>query len=701
MWAALFSRFARDAGAIIVGVTGTRGKARTVADSPVPIDVLSAEELQKAAGGTPTLLSALEKLAPSFIVNARTNSSVSTISTPAGLRGLSGAHVLVLVNGKRRHNSALANGAADSQAISANPVDLDFIPLAAIDHVEILRDGAAAQYGSDAIAGVINIILKSTDSGGSVSGTAGQRYRWEGIQDGGTGDVTGDAGFKLGAAGFFNVAADVEKQDWTLRNGLSKQNFYFPLPDGAPDPRESGVDTRAARAGTPAIEAFKLAFNAELPFDGDTAAYAFGTVGHRDGEEGQSYRLQTTVDVIPQLLNGGYVLQPTTDTHELDYQLAAGVKGSVGGWSWDFSSTYGRDHVDVYEDNTQNPSLGLATPSNFATYTTDFAQWTTNLDLTRPLDVGLAHPLQVSWGLEHRYERYEVYPVDASAYENGGYIFPSGPLAGQPAAIGAQAAVLILPSEAADLSRNNEAAYIDLGTNLTEKWYVATAGRFEHYSDSAGNTSSGKFTTRYDLTPALALRGTISNGFRAPSLSQTGFASGSQGPYIVNGVIAGITTSQIAKPGSPLGDALGATPLKPEKSVNISVGETWHPSPKFNLDVDAYQIKLDDRIVRTTTFSGAGVQAILADNGFNPNQTSTNQPTSPSFPPSLHLMPLIPPSPPDSSKSPFTFYRHLYLNNSRLFSPPIFLFSSPLLSSPLSTHARLYPAKKGDTGYPA
>ncbi len=410
------SRAGSDAGALdTIVVTGTRGLARTAADSPVPIDVISGAELQEAGGANSTLKDALEKLAPSFVVNARTNASVSTIATPAGLRGLSGAHVLVLVNGKRRHNSALINSAADSQAISANPVDLDFIPLASVDHVEILRDGAAAQYGSDAIAGVINIILKSKDSGGTVAATAGQRYKWNGIEDGGNVDASADAGFKLGANGFFHVALEGQKQNWSLRNGVSPQNFYFPLPDGSPDPRESTVNKRAARAGTPRIDAAKLAFNAELPFDSDTSAYAFGTVGHRNGREGQSFRLANSVNVIPELLNG-QVMQPITATHELDYQVAAGVKGTVIGWSWDLSTTYGRDHVEVHEDNTQNPSLGLDSPLNFATYTTAFSQWTTNLDLTRPLDVGLPHPLQVSWGLEHRYERYQVYPVDPEAY---------------------------------------------------------------------------------------------------------------------------------------------------------------------------------------------------------------------------------------------------------------------------------------------
>ncbi len=263
-----------DAAALdTIVVTGTRGLGRTAADSPVPIDVISGAELQQVGGANSTLKDALEKLAPSFVVNARSNSSVSTIATPAGLRGLSGAHVLVLVNGKRRHNSALTSSAADSQAISANPVDLDFIPLAAVDHIEILRDGAAAQYGSDAIAGVINVILKSADSGGTIAATAGQRYKWEGIQDGGNVDASADAGFKLGSGGFFHVAVEGQKQNWSLRNGVSTQQFYFPLADGSPDPRELTIDKRAARGGTPRIDALKLAFNAALPFDGDTSAY--------------------------------------------------------------------------------------------------------------------------------------------------------------------------------------------------------------------------------------------------------------------------------------------------------------------------------------------------------------------------------------------------------------------------------------------
>lgn len=603
-----------------VVVTGNRGSARHLSDSPVPIDVIGGEQLEKLGGSSGALKDALEKLAPSFEVNTRGNATWGTVSKPAGLRGLSGAHVLVLVNGKRRHNSALPTMAADSQAINANPVDLDFIPISAIDHIEILRDGAAAQYGSDAIAGVINVILKAADSGGSVSTTLGQRYQWRGRQDGETALATANDGFKIGDNGHFNFAADARHQNWALRNAPSTQAFHFPQDDGTPDPRESVVDKTRFRGGTPKIESFNLSFNSALPLDNGLTPYAFGSFGRRDAELGQSFRLATTTNVIPELLTG-VVLTPTTYMSELDWQLATGIKGQLAEWSWDLSTTYGKNRVDLQERNSVNPSLGPESPSDFATFTPIFEQLTTNFDLTRPLDIGWNAPLQVSIGVEHRYERFQTVVRDPLAYANGGYVFPDGPLAGKPAAIGAQAAVLVLPEDAADVDRQNLAGYIDFGLNLTPQWYVGTAGRYEHYDDSAGDTWSGKLSSRYAFTPRLALRGTVSNGFRAPSLSQIGFASGSQGPFVVNGQIAGVTTSRNATPDSALGRALGATPLTPEKSINASLGLTYQPLRDINIEIDAYQILLDDRIARTTTFRGDGVSQILSDNGFDPNQS--------------------------------------------------------------------------------
>ena len=494
-----------------------------------------------------------------------------------------------------------------------------FIPVPSIDHIEILRDGAAAQYGSDAIAGVINVILKHDDAGGTVSGTLGQRYKFEDRQDGETALASAHTGFRIGEAGFFNLSADARKQNWTLRVDPSTQAFYYPLEDGSPDPREATTDKRAFRGGTPKIKSFNLAFNAELPLEGDLTPYAFGSFGRRDAELGQSYRLATTVNVIPELLDG-VVLKPTTYLNELDYQLATGIRGLAGPWNWDASTTYGRNRVDLYERNSVNPSLGLDSPSNFATFTPIFDQLTTNLDFTRPFDIGTEFPLQVSVGVEHRYERFQTIVRDPAAYANGGYVFPDGPLEGQPGAIGAQAAVLVLPEDAADLERQNVAAYVDFGLNLTSKWYLATAGRYESYDDSAGDTWSGKLTSRYDVVPGFAVRGTVSNGFRAPSLSQSGFASGSQGPFIVDGQVAGVTTSRNATPDSALGRALGATALKPEKSINTSLGISWQPLSDLSVDIDAYQILLDDRIARTTTFRGAGISQILSDNGLDPNQ---------------------------------------------------------------------------------
>ena len=601
-------------------VTGTRGSGRTVANSPVPIDVLGADQLLKAGGANTALKDALESLAPSFVVNTRGNATWGTVSKPAGLRGLSGAHVLVLVDGKRRHNSALPFSAADSQAIGANPVDLDLIPTSAIDHVEILRDGAAAQYGSDAIAGVINIILKSSARGGSLGLTLGQRYRFEGRQDGETVYTSGNIGLPIGVdGGFLNLSFDAKKQDWTLRVNPSTQTFFFPV-NSQPDPREATVDKRAFRGGTPKIKAFNLFANAAVPLGDAVTAYVSGSFGQRDGELGQSHRLANTVNVIPELLPASGVLQPTTQLVEEDFQATAGLKGDVAGWSWDISSTIGRNRVNLFENNSVNPSLGLSSPRDFATFTPIFTQWTNTVDLTRPIALGLAEDAQLSLGVEHRYERFQVIVRDPLAYANGGYVFPSGPLRGQAAAIGAQAAVLVLPEDAADLKRDNFAGYVDLGAQVTRHWYVAIAGRYEHYTDSAGDTWSGKLSSRYALTPTLAVRGTVSNGFRAPSLSQTGFATGSQTPAIVNGQIAGITSQRNARPDSSLGRALGATPLKPEKSFSLSGGISFQPSSRFTLDIDAYQIDLDDRIARTTTLRGAGIAAILTANGFDPNQ---------------------------------------------------------------------------------
>lgn len=603
------------AAGVDIVVLGSRSADRSVAQSTAPIDVVGNDALVQTGGAAGQLRDALSALVPSFKVDTGSNAAYNTFGRPAGLRGLSGAHVLVLVNGKRRHPSSIPLPTT-AQASGANAVDLDQIPMSAIARVEILRYGAAAQYGSDAVAGVINIVLKSDASGGSATIYGGQRYESDGEQA----QIRLNHGFRLPNEGFLNLSADYFFQDFAFRPGLATVQIY-PKINGQPDPREATRDRHLTRGGLARTKALYTAYNAELPLSegGTTTLYSYGTLGIRNIKNGQTYRLPNSTSYIPELYDD--VIQPTGRFPDKDFQVLAGLKGKAGAWDWDVSSTFGRHHADNGMEDTLNPSLGPDSPTRFDTFDAIFDQWTSNADIRRGFDIGLASPLNVAIGAEYRHERYQTIVQDEAAYANGGYIYPVGsPFAGQAAAIGAQGGITILPQDAADLRRNNISAYVDLSTQPLPGWDVGVAGRFEHYDDSAGNVVVGKFTTRVELTPTLALRGTVSNGFRAPSLTQQGFASAARGYSIVNGVITGLTTTRTVKPDSAAGIALGAKPLKPEKSVNLSGGLSFTPSPGATLTVDGYAIWLKDRISQTGQLSGTGVNAILAANGLETGQ---------------------------------------------------------------------------------
>jgi iron complex outermembrane receptor protein len=588
-------------------VTGSRGsEARTVTSSPAPIDVISAQQLEKT--GDSSLRAALQKTLPSFTQRPSGTSNDSVVR-PYSLRGLNGSNVLVLVNGKRRHNSAVINLDATA-AYGTNPVDLDMIPVSAIDHIEVLRDGASAQYGSDAIAGVINIILKQQDNGGSVSTSYGEYSKG----DGGIIRQTLNQGLQLPNEGFFNLSLDAKSQQTAVRARDATGSLYFPQSDGSPDPREAGASKDVQRNGLPKIKAWSLAYNAELPLE-DVTLYSFSTLSKRRARGGQNFRRPNSSNIIEEIYPDGTAPFYTLD--ETDYQVAAGLKGVLAQWDWDISSTFGRDKGQAGADETLNASLGPSSPTRFDTYTNYFDQWTNNLDITRAFDLGLAKPVQISAGLEHRHERYKTESDDPLAFINGGYLYPSGPLQGQPAAVGAQGAITLTPEDAGQASRNSYASYVDVGFNPLEKLYVGVAGRFEHYDDSAGNTTSGKLSLRYDLTPEFALRSTLSNGFRAPSLSQSVYAQTANQYTTVNGV-AQFVEAKSVRVDSPLAQALGAEQLSPEKSRNISVGFAYKPVPAANITLDAYQIEIKDRIAQTGFLFGNGVDQILQSNGFRP-----------------------------------------------------------------------------------
>ncbi|MDE1149888.1 MAG: TonB-dependent receptor [Azospirillaceae bacterium] len=594
-------------------VTGLRGGERKAAiDSPSPIDVVGADQL--AATGKVGLKELLNELVPSFNLPGVNGGGTSWTVRSTTMRGLNGDQVLVLVNGKRRHNTALINNLARI-ANGGVPVDLDLIPVASIDHIEVLRDGAAAQYGSDAIAGVINVILKEGGDSGSVESSLGQNYGGDGF----TKHVAADYGFDLPQQGFVNLAADYKDNQSASRAApTSVARLYNPLANGQPDPREATADRTFYGGGYgPGQETiYSGSYNAELPVGDDVTLYSFSTVSKRRSRKNTGSFLPNNINSLPEIYPDGF--NALRRIYETDFQATVGGRGTIGPWAWDLSTTYGRDDAKLDGENTLNATLGPDSPTYFHLADQIFDQVTTDLDVSRPLDVGLSAPVTLAWGLEHRYERYEIDPGDPASYAIGNYVIPTGYYAGQHPQPGLASYSGTSPADSGAIARNNGAAYIDLSTNLTPAWSVDAAGRVEHYSGDVGDTASGKLATRYEIAPGYALRGTVSNGFRAPSLAQSIFASSTftgtvdaAGNYITLPVKVLPATSGEAK-------ALGATPLTPEKSTNYSVGFTAEPVHGLEFTLDAYRIDITDRIVETGLLTGTAVSSVLQAAGFAP-----------------------------------------------------------------------------------
>lgn len=599
-----------------VVVVGSRSGIRTVTKSPAPVDVISGDQLQKQ-GNTLALRDILAKIIPSFSVATVPSQpdGYGSVARSAGLRGFGGGHTLVLVNGKRRHVGALAvNKYGFVEGYQA--ADLDLIPINAIARIEVLRDGAAAQYGSDAIAGVINIVLKSADHGGSITTTYGGREHYSGTdRNGETFQLSGNVGTKLGSDGFVNFGYDIKNQDATTRAGQVSGDIYSKV-NGQSDPREATFDRNVNKLGLPSVEQLNLSFNAELPLGDAAKLYTFTTAGWRDAITGASYRRPNSRSVVTEIYPNGTT--PVIALDERDYQSVWGVKGdNFLGWAWDASTSYGKDTQKHSTSSNLNPSLGTASPTSFGLQKYETYQWSNNLDFRRAFDIGFGYkPLNVAWGLDYRKEGWSSKATDPLAYKNGGYIYTTGDNAGSTATVGTFGALVLLPEDEAKIKRSNTAAYLDLSLDVTPKWLVGIAGRFEHYDDSSGNTLNGKINSRYEITPELAVRGTIGTGFIAPSLYQQGFASTGIVSTILDGVRSDVY-SKMVRTDSALGQALGAKALDPTKSTNYSLGLTYTPLKNLNIAVDAYRIELKDRISATAGLTGTGINSILAANGFS------------------------------------------------------------------------------------
>ncbi|EQB01549.1 hypothetical protein L286_15500 [Sphingobium sp. HDIP04] len=602
-----------DDGEAIV-VTGLRGlSSKTAVESPAPIDIVPADRL--TGTGRQEIGEALARTLPS-INFGRTGAGVASIVRPIFNRSLPPAYTLILVDGKRRHNSALlTNGGGDTSGFG--PVDLDFIPIAGVRSVEVLKDSAAAQYGSDAVAGVINFVLNDRPQPNHVSVTYGNHYKSYG--DPWSAKAEGGLGFGLGDGGYVNLSGDLRGRGMSWR-GFRATNRLLYAP--ASNPKNAAWDGIGAHNGDPRIRAFNLGLDAALPA-GNVTLYTQATFGRRKAEIGNMIRRPSGTASFSTVFPDGYF--PVNNTSETDFQFLAGIRGDLSGWQWDFSSSYGRNQVRMYSDLTLNPSLGPTGPTSFDNLARfRFSQWTNNLDVSRDIDIGLAKPLHVQWGLEARREVFQTFAGDPLGYANGGYVIKPGDQEGDPnvgsiASIGAQGAITISPATAAHVSRNVFAGYIDLGLTITPRWYVDIAGRAEHYGLGAGSTVGGKVNSRYELSSWLAVRGTVGTGFRAPSLSQIGYAQTDNRTAIspATGLLVAATT-QTAPTTSALATALGAATLKPEKTWNAGLGIALQPTRNLSLTIDGYQIDIDDRIARTASLSGPALNAIFAANGLPP-----------------------------------------------------------------------------------
>ncbi|WP_443478580.1 TonB-dependent receptor plug domain-containing protein [Novosphingobium aerophilum] len=617
-----------DGSAIVV--TGARGRIqRSVADSPVPIDVIGPQELKNT--GRTGLKEILGNIIPSLSMPALGGGGTSASVRPISIRGLSGDYVLVLVNGKRRHTTSLINNLSRISG-GSTPVDIDLIPTSGVGRIEVLRDGAAAQYGSDAISGVINIILDNTARGGELSVTGGQLYE----KGGALAQVSGSYGVGLGDGGFARFAVEAKYHD-RADSSAEPVPYLYPLVDGQPDPREADANHLIAggygRSNRDKI--VNTSYNAELPLGDDTTLYSFSTLSYRNIKDARgAYFASATgygglanssgASVLPQLYPAGF--QAYRRIWEWDFQAALGLRSEFAGWSLDVSSSFGRDNVKLGAENTLNPSLGPDSKSSFFMGRQKQDLWVNNLDISRDLDLGLARPVSLSLGVEHRWERFRNIAGEPDSYRDGGYVIPLddtpfGQLyGGRSPSPGLVSFTGTSPADASSISRNNVAAYVDVSADLTPGWFLGLAGRFEHYSDSAGNTFSAKASTRVELAKGLALRGGVNTGFRAPSLAQTAFST-TQNTVTVIGDERVSTVSKFLPVNSAAAIALGAKPLKPEKSLNFTAGVTYETGP-FRLTVDAYQIRIDDRIVKTeflgtASNGGAAIKDILVANGID------------------------------------------------------------------------------------
>lgn len=567
-------------------VTGTRDAARTQFDSLTPIDVISAEALDVSVSSE--LVDSLAQIIPSFSVQRLPSANGSQFVRPARLRGLSSDQTLVLVNGKRLHRSAML-GMRGEQA-----PDLALIPSSAVKRIEVLRDGASAQYGSDAIAGVINIILD--DATGFDAFTKYSQYY---AGDGAESQIGVRSGWSIGDNGHVVATLEYADSDETSRTRQRPDAIAFQQAHP-----ELNVPNPVQHWGQPGLETYRAAIDATLPFADASEAYVFGTYSQGEGVNDFNWRNpdNTGSAYNPSSAFPGFNLRnlyPTGYTprfgqeHE-DHQLNAGARGSLSeAFRWDVQVSNGYDKIEYFIDNTINPSLGPQSPTSFKPGTLIQDELNVNADFVYRWDVGvLADDINVAFGIERRVETYEIEAGDYASYA-------VGPGAATGLASGSNGFAGFSPQQAGEWDQESYAFYTDVEVPMTQRWSLGSAIRYEDFSEF-GDKVTGRLATRFELTPALGLRASVSTGFRAPTPAQLFSTSVSQG--LDTRTLQIFATGRLS-PTSPVAQFFGAKPLKPETSETYSAGFTWRLDSGFSGSFDVYQIEVADRFSQSSTFT--------------------------------------------------------------------------------------------------
>lgn len=626
-----------------VRIVGSRNRNRSVVETPTPVDIIPLEALVKQSAQL-ELSQILNYVAPSFSSNRYTIQDGTDHVDPASLRGLGVDHVLVLINGKRRHASSLVNNTL-TVGRGSSGTDLNTIPTAAIQRIEVLRDGAAAQYGSDAIAGVINIVLKKNTDEISASVSTGQTYEGDGEQV----QVNANYGIKVGEKGFINLTGQYQKRGRTDRAGLYTGSVYktdgqgvfsenfqegdlSPFQLGSslsaedavainaqnaitnnltPQEEEALIEQNGGRrqfsvkAGDSEAVNTSLFLNSGIPLNDKHELYVFGGINSRRGNSTGYYRLPNQSRNVSTIYPKGFL--PEINSRIFDGSLSAGIRGELGNWNVDFSNTYGTNSFRFIIGNTLNASLGTASPTSFDAGRFQLTQNTTNLDFDRYFD-DVLDGLNLAFGAEYRNEIYEVSAGEEASYRNYGNVQvvdeingvdylnenkTTNIFYGRPG--GAQVFPGFQPKNEVNESRSNIALYADIELNFSKNFFVSLAGRFEDYTDF-GQTLNGKIASRYQLTKDFALRGAFSTGFRAPSLQQRFFNNTATLFTIRDG---DVVSSEVGtfRNDSRVAQLIGVPALKNESTINYSAGLTWKITNSLDLTLDGYLIDVNDRIL--------------------------------------------------------------------------------------------------------